>query len=64
MRRITRESLLHHLREGRKIEARLRGFAARLERTSPKEAEGLMTLVQPEPLSESDRIFEVIDAET
>jgi hypothetical protein len=67
MRRITRESLLQRLQEGRKIEARLRGLARQLERISPGEAQGLVTLVQPEltaPLAESDCGLEADDAKT
>jgi hypothetical protein len=63
MSRITREALLRRLQEGRKIEARLRGLARRLERVSSKEAQELMTLVQPEPLAESDRIREAIPSD-
>ena len=62
MRRITRESLLQRLQEGRKIEARLRGLASRLERISPEKAHEVMTLVQPQPLAESCHILQTIDA--
>ena len=64
MRRITRESVLHRLQEGRNIEARLRGLARRLARISPKEAHDVMTLLQPQLPAESNRVLQAIDAET